>query len=111
MTFHFIPDQNLDETKFGITCKNPYDFILRKINRGHCILGCRNIDYTKNLENHLNQDSKWKEVFNHMVHLVLYHTEEQLAKWKMRRLVLKFLIGECSFRQVILTIPSVLDTL
>ena len=48
MTFHFIPDENLDDTKFGITCKNPYEFILKKVNRGHCILGCRNIDYTKN---------------------------------------------------------------
>ena len=42
----------------------------------------------------------------HMRHLVLYHTEEQLAKWKIKRSLLKFLIGESSFREVIMTIPT-----
>lgn len=49
MAFHFIPDEYLDDKKFGFTCKNPYEFILKKVNRGHCILGCRNIEQTKKL--------------------------------------------------------------
>lgn len=59
-----------------------------------------------NIRNQSFIDQKSKDNVMHMRHLVLYHTEEQLAKWKIKRSLLKFLIGESSFREVIMTIPT-----